>query len=163
MHHIDLAGFTTPSGDPVDASWFRILRGDGTQGLIERAVFEVPAGEGCTVSDLRIGGVPITTGAQIAEHIVVNIVGRATGIGVFHNTAIPCSHGACQDNEQPNYLAYRQLSDSCTPTGRSAFGYPGATPAGVPPAPSALAGEPPVTALPPRPGRRAHRRLTRSV
>jgi hypothetical protein len=58
MHHVNLAGITTPTGEPIDPSWFQVLRGDAAQGLIERAVFEVPAQEGFVVGDLRIGGEP---------------------------------------------------------------------------------------------------------
>ncbi len=124
MHHIDLAGFETPSGDPVDSSFFTVVRGDASQNLIERAVFEVPAGERYTVSDITIGGVPITRGGQIAERIFVSIVGRAADLGRFDPVRHDCARGCCQDDLQANYLTYRDIDDSCAPTGREAFAYP---------------------------------------
>lgn len=131
MHHLALSGFRTPGGDPVDASFFSVQRGDGEKGLIERAVFEVPASEGYTVSDLTIGGTPITHGGQIAEHIVVNIVGRAAGLGRFRNTPVPCPASSYQDDWQGNWLSYAQPDQAPSPVSRPAFAYPPATPAGA--------------------------------
>jgi hypothetical protein len=162
MHHLDLSGFETPTGEPVDASFFAVLRGSQSEGLIERAVFEVPAGEGYTVSDLRIAGVPISRGSQIAEHIVVNIVGRASAVGSFHNTPIACASSCCQNDTQSNWLSYREPHQSCGPIGQAAFQWPPATPAGAPPAGAAalaLAAAPPVTAASSKP--QIHRRLSR--
>jgi hypothetical protein len=152
MHHLDLAGFATPSGDPVDASFFQVLRGVEADGLIERAVFEVPEGEGYTVSDIRIGGVPISGGSQIAEHIVVNIVGRASGLGSFEQKPIACAGSSCQHDEQGNWLVYREAGQTCTPIATAAFDYPPATPAAPPPPATA-----PFAALVP-PVHRRHRR-----
>jgi hypothetical protein len=158
MHHLDLAGFATPGGEPVDASFFRVLRGAG-EGLIERAVFEVPAGEGYTVSDLTIGGVAITRGSQIAEHIVVNIVGSASGLGSFHNTPVCCSHSTCQNDVQGNWLTYRK--QSCSPIARAAFDYPPATPAASS-APAALAAAVKTAAPPAAPPPTVHRLHSRA-
>jgi hypothetical protein len=162
MHHLNLQGFETPGGEPVDQSFFRVLRGSATDGLIERAVFEVPAGEGYLVSDLRIGGIPITRGSQIAEHIVVNIVGRASGLSSFHTSPVPCRSSACQDNLQGNWLRYAPVPDAIA---RPAFEYPPATPA------AAAADEPSSSASLAAAARRddappmltAHRRMTRHV
>lgn len=156
MHHLDLSGFETPGGEPVDASFFEVQRGDEAKGLIERAVFRVPDGEGYTVSDLRIGGVPVTRGSQIAEHIVVNIVGRASQLGSFKNTPVDCQASTCQNDLQGNWLSYREAGQPCGPFGKAAFDYPPATPA-TPPQPPAR-----VTTLA-RPRPRVHRRLTRLV
>ncbi len=97
MHHLDMSGFTRPDGSPIEPEYFRALRGDASQGLIERAVFEVPAEEGFTVSDLRIGGVPIQWGSQIAEHITVNLVAQAANPGAFKNTSVACTGRCCED------------------------------------------------------------------
>lgn len=129
MHHLDLAGFSTPHGEPVDASFFQVLRGNQELGLIERAIFEVPAGEGFTVSDCTIGGIPITRGSQIAEHMVVNIVGRASGLGTFGNIPMSCSAASWQDDQQANWLVYGQGQQTSSPVSQQAFAYPPATPA----------------------------------
>ena len=107
MHHIDLAGFSTPNGEPITEDFFTVLRGNAADGLIERAVFAVPAGEGYTVSDLLIGGVPITHGAQIAERIVVNIVGRAGGLGTFANVPVAPRTSGMQNNLVGDLLSFR--------------------------------------------------------
>ena len=165
MHHLDLSGFTTPYGEPVDASFFRVLRGDAQQGLIERAVFEVPEYEGYTVSDMCIGGVPITRGGQIAEHIVVNIVGRAAGVGTFHNGSIGCDRGCCQDHEEGDYLVYRRLNAPCDAAGSAAFDYPPATPPAKPPqrVTATIASAGVITPVLTGPATHVHRRHTRLV
>lgn len=70
----DDAGWTKPDGTPVGDYW-RVRR--GVPGAALRVDYEVPAGEGFTVGDIRIGGRPITTGGQIAEHLVVSARGVA--------------------------------------------------------------------------------------
>lgn len=135
MHHIDLTGFTMPSGEPIDPSFWQVVRGNAELGLIERAVFEVPAGEGYTVSDVSIGGVPITVGGQIAEHVVVNLVGTGAAIGSFNNSRVACDGSCCQDREQGQYLMYRQSVAPCAPSSQAAFDYP--DPIATPPASSA--------------------------
>lgn len=130
MHHLDMAGLSAPNGEPVDSSFFRVLRGDPDAFLIERAVFEVPASEGYAVSDITIGGMPITRGGQLAERMVVNIVGRASGLGSFDIAPAPAESLGCQDDLQPNYLFYRNApGQPCAPVAREAFAYPPATPA----------------------------------
>jgi hypothetical protein len=104
MDHLDLTGITKPDGSPVDPDWFRVLRGDAEQQLIERAVFEAPAGEGLTVSDLSIGGRPIEFGGQLAQRMTVKLVGVAAQPGAFHNHPMPCAHHALIDPENPGYL-----------------------------------------------------------
>lgn len=162
MHHLNLQGFETPGGESVDQSFFRVLRGSAEEHLLERAVFEVPPGEGYTVSDLRIGGVPITRGGQIAEHIVVHIVGEASGLGSFHNSPVPPKRSSYQDDLQGNWLRYAPQADQIA---RPAFAYPPATPAKAPaeaPSIAALIAE---TTSPDgaSPMPIAHRRLTRLV
>lgn len=85
---INLAGFTTPAGAAVDPSFFRIVRGQ--PGSAVRAVFEVPASAGFTVSDIRIGGEKIEFGGQLAEHITMKLTGVAFGAGQVHNQAKAC-------------------------------------------------------------------------
>ena len=82
MDHLDMTGWTTSNDEPVDPDWFKIVR--GKPGMIERAVFEVPAQEG-TVSDLKIAGEPIRFGGQLAECMTVKLVGLAALGAEFHN------------------------------------------------------------------------------
>jgi hypothetical protein len=70
----DDSGWTKPDGTPVGDYW-RIVR--GAPGAALRVEYQVPAGEGFAVGDIRIGGRPITTGGQLAEHIVVGAHGVA--------------------------------------------------------------------------------------
>jgi hypothetical protein len=76
MDHLDMAGWTIgPNDEPIDSSWFRMLRGE--PGYIERAVFEVPPDVGRTVSDIKIAGESIRFGGQLAERITVKLVAVA--------------------------------------------------------------------------------------
>jgi hypothetical protein len=70
----DDTGWTKPDGTPVGDYW-RISR--GTAGAALRLEYEVPAGEGFVVGDIRIGGRPIKWGGQIAEHVTVMVGGIA--------------------------------------------------------------------------------------
>jgi hypothetical protein len=70
----DDTGWTRPDGTPVGDYW-RVRR--GAPGAALRVDYEVPSTEGFVVGDIRIGGRPITTGGQIAEHIVVSAHGAA--------------------------------------------------------------------------------------
>lgn len=83
---LSTGGMETPDG--ADAADFWIVeRGDG--GHVVRARFEVPPGRGYTVSDITIGGQPITFGAQLAERLQVRL--RATAkLGVPGGTRQPC-------------------------------------------------------------------------
>jgi hypothetical protein len=118
MHDLNTEGFTKPNGEPIDPNeYFRVLRGDAGQGMIERAVFEVPASEGFTVSDLKIGGVPITWGGQIAEHINIKITGTAVAPGTFNNPMLPCGYFCCIDKVQPRALTRVISNGSAVPDG----------------------------------------------
>jgi hypothetical protein len=68
------SGFTKPNGSPVDNYW-RIVR--GSPGMVLRLEYEVPAGQGFVVGDIRIGGHQIVYGGQVAEHITVSTSGTA--------------------------------------------------------------------------------------
>ena len=124
MDHLDLSGLTRPDGSPVEPEYFRVLRGDAEQKLIERAVFEVPSGEGLTVSDLRIGGVPIRFGGQLAQLMTVKLIGLASQPGAFHNQPVSCDHHCIVDPANPAYLI--QPRPEREPCGHElrAFDYP---------------------------------------
>ena len=122
MDHLNLTGWAGPSGEPVDPAWFRIVRGQ--PGLIERAVFEVPERAGFRVSDVTIGGVPISVGGQLSEHMTVKLVGLASTPGKFSNKPAGCAAGCCADAANPAFLyRYRALDDPCPPGQVPAFVY----------------------------------------
>jgi hypothetical protein len=49
----------------------------GSPGAALRVEYAVPPEEGFAVSDIRIGGRPIRTGGEIAEHVTVMVRGLA--------------------------------------------------------------------------------------
>ncbi|HWI61327.1 MAG TPA: hypothetical protein VNT75_05805 [Symbiobacteriaceae bacterium] len=77
MDSLNTAGWETPDGTPA-ARFFTVVRGqEGSEPLILRAVFAVPEEYGYTVGDIRIGGVPIQYGGQIAEHLLMKLTAVA--------------------------------------------------------------------------------------
>jgi hypothetical protein len=136
MDHIDLAGIAKPDGSPIEPEYFRVLRGDAEKKLIERAVFEVPRGEGCTVSDLNIGGVPIRFGGQLAQLITVKLVGLAARPDSFHNKPVPCNHHCIIDSANPAYLIQPRPEREPTAHELRAFDYPDVQTPPIIPAPT---------------------------
>jgi hypothetical protein len=59
--------------------------------MIERLVVEVPRAAGRTLSDLKVGGVPVRYGGQIAECITVKLVGGAALVNVTGNDLLDAS------------------------------------------------------------------------
>jgi hypothetical protein len=80
-------GWVTPDGTPASQFWTAVR---GETGMTVRAVYEVPAANCYTVSDIKIGGLPIEFGGQIAEHISVKLTGIACRQGSFDNAALSC-------------------------------------------------------------------------
>jgi hypothetical protein len=74
IHDFLSAGLQTP--DDADAADFWTITRGGEQDAL-RAVFEVPAERGYTVSDLRDGDQPIRFGAQLADRVQVRITAVA--------------------------------------------------------------------------------------
>jgi subtilisin family serine protease len=76
MTRLDTSGWKTPDGADPQKFW-RVLRGkshkDPGRSMIVRADFSVPASRKYTVSDIKIGGVPIEFGSQIAEHVEMRL------------------------------------------------------------------------------------------
>ncbi|KAA6453977.1 hypothetical protein DX926_06015 [Bacillus atrophaeus] len=90
IDNINTDGFETPDGsDPMN--YWKILRGQN--GMIVRAVYEVPDSVPFTVSDITIGGNKIEHGGQIAEHITVKLTGIACRFGQAQNSAVDCEPG----------------------------------------------------------------------
>jgi len=89
--------------------------------MVVRAVYEVPPSElgpdgaQLAVSDLQIGGTPITFGGQLAEKLTMKFIGRGTRPGSFHNAPIACEAKCCLQ-QLPNGRSILQLAaleDSC--------------------------------------------------
>jgi hypothetical protein len=100
MDHLDMTGWTAGEDEePIDPAWFRLVRGQ--PGLIERAVFEPPEGETRTVSDVRIGGVPIRHGGQLAECMTVKLIGLADLGRTIGNDPSGFPHTACAERDNP--------------------------------------------------------------
>ena len=85
MDHIDLTGWEVPAGVAAQ-DCVRIVRGQDR--LIERLVVEAPD-DSFAVSDIRIAGVPIAFGGQIAECITVKLVGAASALGSMKSPLLP--------------------------------------------------------------------------
>jgi hypothetical protein len=81
MDHIDLSGWEVPGGVAAN-DCVRVVR--GAPDMIERLVVQFPTDQ-FGVSDIRIGGVPIRFGGQIAECISVKLVGAAAALGSASN------------------------------------------------------------------------------
>jgi hypothetical protein len=92
IDNLNTTGWTKPDGSPV-GDYFKITRGDRQHAV--RAIYEVPAGEtgggkSFVVGDIRIGGVPVQFGGQIAKNITMRLTGSASGKGSINNPAFPC-------------------------------------------------------------------------
>lgn len=85
---LQTAGWETPDDADPNEFW-TVTR--GTEDLALRAVYEVPAAKGYTVSDIRINGRPITSASQIAEGVSVKVIGLAEQFGR------PVQPRGCQD------------------------------------------------------------------
>jgi len=95
IDHLDDSGFRLPDGSSP-SGWFQILRGTSTH--ILRAVFAPPAGSPFTVSDVKIGGVPVQFGGQIAQHITMRLTGVASVATTINNAPIACVGAAALAN-----------------------------------------------------------------
>lgn len=109
MHHLETTGWSKPDGSPIEPEYFKILR--GRPEFIERAVFEVPPEEGFTVSDIRIGDVPIDFGGQLAQYMTVRLIGLAAEPGHFKPKPLPCPHACLIGEDNPDYLIQPRPDD----------------------------------------------------
>jgi hypothetical protein len=114
IDHVDIVGWEAPGGhDVVDC--VRAVRGG--PGMIERLVIEVPPSWGFTVSDIKIGGVPIMYGGQIAECITVKLVGLAVPANL-KNTPAACAARCCIDANNATLLERAVRYGQPTPPGK---------------------------------------------
>lgn len=90
---LDTTGWSTPDGADPQGFW-RVDRGDAEHTV--RAVYEVPAAAGYTVSDITAGGAPIRFGAQIADFISVKLSAVACRFGQSTATPMECVGPATQ-------------------------------------------------------------------
>jgi len=70
------------------------------------------------VSDIKIGGVPIDHGGQIAECITVKLIGAAARLGAVKNSPRNCLARCCIDPNQATVLSRPVLSTSPVPIGK---------------------------------------------
>lgn len=88
MSSFDGAGLRINGNDA--SGFFKVVRGAFPLAL--RAVYELPTemkDQGMTVSDVQIGGKPLTYGGQLAERITMHIAGRATVSQDLQNVPVP--------------------------------------------------------------------------
>lgn len=90
---LSVVGWQTPDNSPAIDCW-TITRGTAQKAV--RAVFEVPAAKGFTVSDIKINGKQIEYGSQIADFITIKLTGLATRLG---KSTVPGVEG-CVANAQ---------------------------------------------------------------
>jgi hypothetical protein len=107
---LEAVGWVTPDGTPASQFWTPVRGGAGTT---VRAVFEVPAANGYTVGDIKIGGQTIDLGGQIAEHINIKLTGIACRQGSFHNAARACPGAGAGP------MAVAAVATAAKPGGRS--------------------------------------------
>jgi phosphatidylserine/phosphatidylglycerophosphate/cardiolipin synthase-like enzyme len=94
LHEFNPVGWTTPDGADPREFW-KFVRGKDDHFV--RAVFEVPAGRGYVVGDIKSAGKAIDFGAQIADFITIKLEGMATRIG--QSTVAPLQ--GCRAEAQP--------------------------------------------------------------
>ena len=75
---LDTAGWETPDQTDPKTFW-KFVRGTAEKPV--RAVFEVPAGQGFVVGDIKIQGKPIEFAAQITDFINMKLTGIGTRFG----------------------------------------------------------------------------------
>jgi phosphatidylserine/phosphatidylglycerophosphate/cardiolipin synthase-like enzyme len=84
LHEFNPVGWSTPDGADPRTFW-KFVRGNDNHFV--RAVFEVPAGHGYVVGDIKSNGKRIEFGSQIVDFITIKLEGLATRIG--QSTAKP--------------------------------------------------------------------------
>ena len=94
LHEFNPVGWTTPDGEDPRKFW-KFVRGKDNHFV--RAVFEVPAGQGYVVGDIKSVGKTIDFGAQIADFITIKLEGLATRIA--QSTVAPFQ--GCRGAAQP--------------------------------------------------------------
>lgn len=86
IDRLEMAGMQFPEGVDPGECWV-IER--GAPGQAVRARFELPSESG-SVSDVRIGGTPIRSGAQLADRISIRLGARSHSPGSFQSRVAGC-------------------------------------------------------------------------
>jgi hypothetical protein len=84
---LSVPNWVAPDGSDAKSYW-KITRGTPEKAL--RAVYEVPAEKGFTVSDITIDDQPILFGGQIADFITIKLTGLATRFGASVARPVGC-------------------------------------------------------------------------
>lgn len=103
MTDLDTTGWVTPDGsDP--AGYWKVIKGTANQdpdkAMVVRAEYSVPSTAGFTVSDIKIAGVPIRFGAQIAAKVNMRL-----GVRVSGQTGLPLPRGIGCKRDKPILLS----------------------------------------------------------
>ncbi len=145
FNKFDNSGITKPGQNntrvPAPSYW-RPLRGKFTPGaavpgdmtdkgtLVVRAVYEVPQGElgpdgrQLTVSDLQVGGEPVTYGGHIAERITMKFIARKCRQGSIQNAAVDCRSRCCRRTSSAGMTYLTGVSNFSHDTCPDVFGHP---------------------------------------
>lgn len=91
----DFSTFETPDGSDPSSYWTvvrgRTMQGDDPIDRILHATYEVPAGKGFAVGDIKIGEAPIEFGGQIAGAITMALLGTAFASGGANQQGVACT------------------------------------------------------------------------
>lgn len=80
LDKLDTSSFDTPDGSEADSYW-KFTRGNEEAALYVRGVFEVPSDKDFCVGDIKINGMNIKYGAQIADYLTIRIRAVACRFG----------------------------------------------------------------------------------
>lgn len=116
-----------PANVPVD-DWFTFKRGHAGRGLM--AILEPPAGAPFGLDQVKVKGVPLQWGGQVAEHIEMVLYAKVAPMpaGAPPPSALPCDSHCCM----PAATAPTQIKDinldhvargeDCRPGAKDAYG-----------------------------------------
>ena len=114
---------TDDADNPLD--WFRFVRGGPSRGLM--AVLEPPAGAAFGLERVRVAGVPLTHGGQVAERITMVLYARTASLGQPVPPLRPAVAHCCAPSpfdparvEQAN-LAHQSVGEGCSGGNVEAF------------------------------------------
>jgi hypothetical protein len=124
---------TDDNDNPLN--WFRFVRGGPSRGLM--AVLEPPAGAAFGLERVRIAGVPLTHGGQVAERITMVLFARTANLSKPVPPLLPAVAHCCAPSPfDPPKIDQINLSHTAADTGCSAgtveaFPGPGVAPHGL--------------------------------
>lgn len=112
IHSLDSAAFEFPDGIFIEDCW-KVVR--GKDNMILRAEFSMPERTNYNLGDIKIGGVPLQYGGQIAEYINMVIFGKGFDFQQGVAEDLPCTHHCCAKPNFPNMLVIKEINIPCTP------------------------------------------------